>query len=122
MVDEITGEDSHAIMLVTSNPVDILTQVALKRSGWPKGRVIGSGTVLDSARFRYLLGRHCGIDPRNIHGYILGEHGDHQFAAWSLTHLAGYPIDRYCAVCKECGEWAETRERIEREVRESAYH
>lgn len=122
LMAEIVREESHAVVVVVTNPVDVLTYVALKESGWPKGRVIGSGTVLDSARFRYLLGLHCGIDPRNVHGYILGEHGDHQFAAWSLTHLAGYPMDRFCSVCRECGEWTEQRERIEREVRESAYH
>jgi L-lactate dehydrogenase len=119
---DIVREGSEAVVVVVTNPVDILTYVALKQAAWPKGTVIGSGTVLDTARFRYLLGRHCKIDPRNIHGYILGEHGDHQFAAWSLTHLAGVPIDRYCALCRQCGNWAETRERIEREVRESAYH
>jgi L-lactate dehydrogenase len=122
LMDDVIHEGSEAVVLIVSNPVDILTYVALKHSGWEKGRVIGSGTVLDSARFRYLLGRHCGIDPRNVHGYILGEHGDNQFAAWSLTHLAGNPIGRYCSVCKKCDNWEETRERIEREVRESAYH
>lgn len=122
VMSAIVREGSRAVVLMVTNPVDVLTYVALKECGWPKGRVIGSGTVLDTARFRYLLGRQCGLDPRNVHGYILGEHGDHQFAAWSLTHLAGYPMDRFCSVCGECGQWAETRERIEREVRESAYH
>lgn len=119
---EVVGAKSQAVIVIVTNPVDVLTYVALKQSGWSKGRVIGSGTVLDTARFRYMLGRHCKIDPRNVHGYILGEHGDKQFAAWSLTHVAGNPIDRYCGVCEECGNWADTRERIEREVRESAYH
>lgn len=119
---DIVRENSQAIIVLVTNPVDVLTYVALKQSGWSKGMVIGSGTVLDTARFRYMLGRHCKIDPRNVHGYILGEHGDNQFAAWSLTHVAGNPIDRYCAICEECGNWPETREQIEREVRESAYH
>ena len=122
LMDDIVREGSEAVVLLVTNPVDILTYVALKHSGWDKGRVIGSGTVLDSARFRYLLSRQCGVDSRNIHGYILGEHGDHQFAAWSLTHLAGNPMLRYCSMCGRCGEWEKTRERIEREVRESAYH
>lgn len=122
IVDEIVRAKSQAVIVIVTNPVDVLTYVALKQSGFSKGMVIGSGTVLDTARFRYMLGRHCKIDPRNVHGYILGEHGDNQFAAWSMTHLAGNPIDRYCSVCKECGNWANTRERIEREVRESAYH
>jgi L-lactate dehydrogenase len=119
---EIVRAESQAVILIVSNPVDVLTYVALKQSGWSKGRVIGSGTVLDTARFRYMLGRHCKIDPRNVHGYILGEHGDNQFAAWSLTHIAGNPVDRYCVLGEECGDWAKTREEIEREVRESAYH
>lgn len=122
VIADIVGKESQAVIVVVTNPVDVLTYVALKQSGWSKERVIGSGTVLDTARFRYMLGRHCKIDPRNVHGYILGEHGDNQFAAWSLTHVAGNPIDRYCAMCEGCGNWAETRERIEREVRESAYH
>jgi len=122
IVAQIVESKSRAVIVIVTNPVDVLTYVALKQSGFNKGMVIGSGTVLDTARFRYLIGRHCRIDPRNVHGYILGEHGDHQFAAWSMTHLAGHPIDRSCAACAECGNWENTRERIEREVRDSAYH
>jgi L-lactate dehydrogenase len=122
IVDDITAVDSQAVMLVTSNPVDILTQVALKRSGWPKGRVIGSGTVLDSARFRYLLGRHCGVDVGNVHAYILGEHGDSEFPAWSMTHIAGVSIDDFCPMCNKCRNWQVEREKIVKAVKESAYH
>jgi L-lactate dehydrogenase len=122
IVDEILGEGSQAILLVVSNPVDVLTYVALKRSGWEKRRVFGSGTVLDSARFRYLLSRHCNIDVHNVHAYILGEHGDSEFAAWSMTHVAGMQIDEYCPYCKDCGNWEEERAAIVDEVRISAYH
>ena len=122
IVDEITGEGSHAILLVTSNPVDVLTDVALKRSGWTKGRVIGSGTVLDSARFRYLLSQHCGVDVSNVHAYILGEHGDSEFPAWSMTNVAGVSIDDYCPLCNKCKNWQAEREKIVRTVKESAYH
>jgi L-lactate dehydrogenase len=84
--------------------------------------VIGSGTVLDSARFRYLLSRHCNVDVGNVHAYILGEHGDSEFAAWSMTHIGGVPIDEYCPMCDACDDWDRQREEIVRQVRESAYH
>jgi L-lactate dehydrogenase len=109
-------------MLVVSNPVDVLTWVAVKRSGWDRRKVIGSGTVLDSSRFRYLLGQHCGVDVHNVHAYILGEHGDTEFAAWSLTHIAGMKIDEFCPMCHGCEDWKSKREQIEKQVRESAYH
>jgi L-lactate dehydrogenase len=127
---EITGSIAEAvansgckgIMLVVSNPVDILTYVALKRSGWDKSRVIGSGTVLDSSRFRHLLAKHCGVDVHNVHAYILGEHGDSEFAAWSMTNIAGINIDEYCPVCGKCDDWKIQRKLIEQQVRDSAYH
>ena len=122
IVDEIVAQESQAVIVVTSNPVDILTYVALKRSGWPKGRVIGSGTVLDSSRFRYLLSQHCGVDVSNVHAYFLGEHGDSEFPAWSMTHIAGVSIDDYCPLCNKCNNWQAERERIVKTVKESAYH
>jgi L-lactate dehydrogenase len=122
IVDEIVAQKSQAVLLVASNPVDILTHVALKRSGWPKNRVIGSGTVLDSARFRYLISQHCKVDVGNVHAYILGEHGDSEVAAWSMTHVAGVAMDNYCPQCGNCRDWHGERDRIVREVKESAYH
>jgi L-lactate dehydrogenase len=122
IVDEIVGQGSQAVILVATNPVDILTYVALKRSGWPKGRVIGSGTVLDSARFRYLLSQHCGVDVSNVHAYFLGEHGDSEFPAWSMTHIAGVAIDDYCPLCNKCQGWQAEREKITQAVKDSAYH
>jgi L-lactate dehydrogenase len=122
IVDEIVAQKSPAVLVVAANPVDVLTWVALKRSGWAKGRVIGSGTVLDSARFRYLISQHCNVDVTSVHAYILGEHGDSEVAAWSLTHIGGVPIDNFCPVCGKCKDWHGERERIVREVRESAYH
>lgn len=122
IVDNIVAQDSEAVILVVTNPVDILTYVAHRESGWARGRVMGSGTVLDSARFRYLLGQHCGIDVHNVHAYMLGEHGDSEFAAWSMTHLAGVSIDQYCPICGQCGDWDEERQQIEASVRDSAYH
>ena len=122
IVDEIVAQDSPAVIVVVSNPVDVLTYVALKRSGWERGRVIGSGTVLDSARLRFLISRHCKIDVVNIHAYMLGEHGDSEFAAWSMTHIAGMRMDHYCQICGKCSDWASERGEIEKAVRESAYH
>ena len=119
--DEIKKYDSRAVFVMVTNPVDALTQVALKRLGWPRQRVIGSGTVLDSARFRSMLSRHCGVDTRNVHAYILGEHGDSEVAVWSMTHVAGVAIEDYCTICQGC-ESKKAHEEITRRVRDSAYH
>ncbi|GAB4340907.1 MAG: L-lactate dehydrogenase [Candidatus Abyssubacteria bacterium] len=111
----------ESIIIMVTNPVDILTQVAYRFSELPPGKVIGSGTVLDSARFRFMLSEHCNVDSRNVHAYILGEHGDSEVAAWSLSHIGGIPILEYCTLCGiDCG--AETRKRIADAVRDSAYH
>lgn len=122
IAEDIASSGSEGVMLIVSNPVDVMTYVALKRSGWERRRVIGSGTVLDSARFRYLLAKHCGVDVHNVHAYILGEHGDSEFAAWSMTNIAGMMIDNYCPVCRNCSDWKTERKQLEQQVRESAYH
>ncbi|MFH1194671.1 MAG: L-lactate dehydrogenase [bacterium] len=122
IIGEIVRSGSEAVLVIVSNPVDILTHIALKKSGWESNRIIGSGTVLDSARFRLLLSQHCNIDARNIHAYILGEHGDSEVAAWSMTHLAGMKMDEFCSFCKICGNWEEEKLRIVSEVKNSAYH
>jgi len=122
IAEDITKSGCNGIMLIVSNPVDVLTYVALKRSGWEKGRVIGSGTVLDSSRFRYLISKHCNVDVHNVHAYILGEHGDSEFAAWSMTNIAGINIDDYCPICGKCSGWKKQRQLIEQQVRDSAYH
>lgn len=122
IAEEVAKKGCNGVMLVVSNPVDVLTYVALQRSGWDRSRVIGSGTVLDSSRFRHLLSLHCGVDVHNVHAYILGEHGDSEFAAWSMTHVAGMKIQDYCPFCKDCNNWKNEQEQIEKQVRESAYH
>jgi L-lactate dehydrogenase len=122
IVDDIVEQNSPAVLLVVSNPVDVLTYVAQRHSGWPTRRIMGSGTVLDSARLRYLLSQHCNIDVHNVHAYVLGEHGDSEFAAWSMVHLAGLSMEQYCPICGQCGEWEEERKTIEETVRNSAYH
>jgi L-lactate dehydrogenase len=122
IVDDIVSQKSQAIIVMVSNPVDVLTYVAYQRSGWSRNRVLGSGTVLDSARFRYLLSLNCSIDVHNVHAYMLGEHGDSEFAAWSLTHIAGMTIDDYCPICGKCNNWGNTRNEIVTTIRNSAYH
>jgi len=122
IAEEVAANNCKGVMLIVSNPVDVLTYVAIKHSGWGRGRVIGSGTVLDSARFRHLLSKYCGVDVHNVHAYILGEHGDSEFAAWSMTHIAGINIDAYCPICGQCPDWKIQRDLIEQEVRDSAYH
>jgi len=84
-----------AVVIVVSNPVDILTYVAVKRLPAPHTKIIGGGTALDSSRFRYLLGREFGIDPRNIHAYVIGEHGDSSVPVWSMANLGQIPVTRY---------------------------
>jgi len=102
IIAEVKKYTKDAILLVVTNPVDILTYVTCKLSGFPTNKVIGSGTVLDTARFRYQLGKHVGIDPRNVHAYIVGEHGDTEVAAWSLTNIAGMQMEDYCKKCDSC--------------------
>lgn len=122
IMGDICRQNSSAVVLMVTNPVDILTHIALKHSGWPRDRIMGSGTVLDTSRFRYLLGQHCGVDTRNVHAYILGEHGDSEIAPWSLTHMAGVPMEDYCALCGKCEGWEKVRNEIVNQVRKSAYH
>ena len=118
---DVQAVNPDAIVLIATNPVDILTHVARLRTNWPRGRILGSGTVLDSARFRWLLAEHCGISPQNVHASILGEHGDSEFAAWSLVHVGGLPMDDYCTVCRKC-DFIHRRPQILEQVRRSAYH
>lgn len=90
------------ILMVVTNPVDILTYITYKMSGFSKNHVIGSGTVLDTSRLKYLLGKQVNLDSRNVHTYIIGEHGDSEVAAWSVTTVAGMSIDEYCGCGNNC--------------------
>jgi L-lactate dehydrogenase len=92
IVDEVMGNGFDGIFLVATNPVDILTYATWKFSGLPKERVIGSGTILDTARFRYVLGDYFQVDARNVHAYIIGEHGDTELPVWSKADIGGKPI------------------------------
>ena len=122
IIDDIVRQESTAVVVIVSNPVDILTYVAHERSGWRRGRIIGSGTVLDSARFRHLLSQHCGVDVHNVHAYMMGEHGDSEFAAWSMTNVAGMPVEQFCHLCLKCDDWRAARRKIADDVKHSAYH
>ena len=96
IIPEIAKYNKDGILLVVANPVDILTYVAKQLSGFPSNRVFGSGTVLDTARLKYLLGEHLGVDSRSIHAFIIGEHGDSEIAAWSSANVSGVPLHKFC--------------------------
>lgn len=122
IMKEIVKYTREALILVATNPVDILTQVAVESVDYNPKKVIGSGTVLDSARFRYMLSQHCKVDARNVHGYILGEHGDSEVAAWSLTNIAGAQLDDYCTSCNSGTCTGLDKEKLLRNVRDAGYH
>ena len=96
IIPEIAKRDCGGILLIVANPVDILTYTAAKLSGFPENRVMGSGTVLDSARLKYLLGEHLDVDSRSVHSFIIGEHGDSEIAAWSTVNISGVPLNKFC--------------------------
>ena len=121
IIPSITEYNQEGILLVVTNPVDILTYISYKLSGFPKERVIGSGTVLDSSRFRSLISRHCKVAANNVHGYIIGEHGDSEVPVWSLTNIAGAKLDNYCPVCDRNCESSTNRQEIEEKVKNAAY-
>jgi L-lactate dehydrogenase len=108
------------ILVIASNPVDVLSYAAWKLSGFPARRVIGSGTVLDTARFRYLLSEHLGVDARNVHAHVIGEHGDSEVPVWSLANVAGMRLDEYCRR-ERCNLDDDVRARISHQVRDAAY-
>jgi L-lactate dehydrogenase len=109
------------IFLIITNPVDVLTWVAFQESGFPATRVIGSGTTLDSARLREYVARHCRINPQNIHGYVLGEHGDTSFPAWSLLTIGGIHFEEFCPVCGTCDDMDNFKKNAAEEIRRTAY-
>lgn len=120
IIPEIVKRDFGGILLVVANPVDILTYAAQKLSGYPENRVIGSGTVLDSARLKTKLGSHLQVDSRSVHAFIVGEHGDSEIAAFSSANVSGIPLDDFCEMRGHYNH-VESTDQIAREVRESAY-
>lgn len=120
IIPEIVKRECEGILLIVSNPVDILTQVALKMSGFPKNKVIGSGTVLDTSRLKSLLGEQLLVDSRSIHAFIVGEHGDSELALWSSANVSGVPISDFCHMRGYFDE-DKTLNRIYEDVKNSAY-
>lgn len=120
IIPQIVQNNREAILLVVSNPVDILTYAALRLSGFPAGRVLGSGTVLDTARLKHLLGRHLQVDSRSVHAFIIGEHGDSELAVWSGATISGVPLDHFCELRGHYDHEASDH-RLYSEVRDSAY-
>lgn len=120
IIPELKKRNCEGILLIVSNPVDILTYAALKLSGFPANRVIGSGTVLDTARLKYLLGQHLDVDSRSIHAFIIGEHGDSELAVWSSANVSGIDINQYCEMCGHF-EHDENMQKLYEGVRDSAY-
>lgn len=120
IIPEIVKRDFGGILLIVSNPVDILTYVALKLSGLPENRVLGSGTVLDTARLKYALGEHLGVDSRSVHSFIIGEHGDSEIAAWSSTNVSGIPLNVFCEMRGHFNHDA-AMDAIAEKVKNSAY-
>ena len=119
IIPNITKYNNSAILLVVSNPVDILTYCTIKLSGFPAGRVLGSGTVLDTARLKYHLGQQLCVDSRSIHAFIIGEHGDSELAVWSSANVSGIDLEDFHGLCSSCREvsFNQTYEN----VRDSAY-
>ena len=120
IIPQITARPFEGILLIVSNPVDVLTYAAFRISGYPAHRVLGSGTVLDSARLKYLLGEHLNVDSRGIHAVIIGEHGDSELAVWSGANVSGVPLDDFCTMRGHTSH-REAEQRIYEDVRDSAY-
>jgi L-lactate dehydrogenase len=120
IIPEITSRHYEGILLVVANPVDILTHITLKLSGFPSHRVFGSGTVLDTARLRFLLGQYLSIDNRNVHAVIIGEHGDSEIPVWSKANIAGMSIEQFCQM-RGLEHFDEDLDHIAESVKNSAY-
>jgi L-lactate dehydrogenase len=120
IIPEIAKRNCQGTLLIVSNPVDILTYTALKLSGFPENRVIGSGTVLDTARLKYQLGEHLEVDSRSVHAFIIGEHGDSEIAAWSSANVSGIELNEFCEMRGHYQHDKATQE-IAEKVKNSAY-
>lgn len=120
IVKPVVESGFDGIFLVATNPVDIMTRVVQEISGFPAHRVLGSGTTLDTARLRYLLGEYFTVDPRNVHAYVIGEHGDSEFVPWSQALIATKPVTNVCEDAENGCQFCELEE-ISHQVRESAY-
>ena len=120
MIPKVKEYNDECILLIATNPVDIMTYAALKFSDFQPNRVIGSGTILDTSRLRYLLGEHLRVDPRNVHAYIIGEHGDSEVPAWSLASVGGVKLEEYCAASSQTPDELRLKDIFE-QVKNAAY-
>lgn len=120
IIPEVARHNHDGIILITTNPVDVLTFTSLQDSGLPPQRVFGSGTILDTARFRTLLGRHFRVDPRSVHAWIIGEHGDSEVPVWSLANIAGRKMCDF-ATARNCTYELQQMEQIFYNTRDAAY-
>ena len=120
IVQNIVRYNKEAILLVVTNPVDLLTYYTWKQSGYPAARVIGSGTVLDTARLKYMIGRRLSVDPRNVHSFIIGEHGDSEVPVFSSANVSGIDLYDFCRL-SGMENYKETLQEMFEEVRDSAY-
>jgi L-lactate dehydrogenase len=119
----VLAKAREAVLVVATNPVDVMTHLAARFAalcGVPAGRVLGSGTTLDTARFRSLLGSHCGIDPQHVHAHVIAEHGDSEVLTWSLASVGGMPLDSF-ATLRGIDLSEPVRQAIDRQVRRAAY-
>ena len=120
VIPQIAEHNKEGILLIVANPVDILTHAAVKLSGFPENRVFGSGTVLDTARLKYLLGEHLSVDSRSVHAFIIGEHGDSEIAVWSSANVSGVPLNDFCEM-RGHFDHINSMKRIAESVKNSAY-
>ena len=120
IVPRIVEHNRSGILVIATNPVDVLTYAAWKLSGLPSKQVIGSGTILDTARFRYLLSQHFGVDARSVHAFIIGEHGDSEVPVWSLANIAGMRFKQFCAAEGKAHD-QRTMDDIFHQTRDAAY-
>jgi L-lactate dehydrogenase len=124
VVPQVLAHAPDAVLVVASNPVDVMTHLTARYAsefGVPSSRVIGTGTTLDTARFRALLGRYLGVDALHVHAYVLGEHGDSEVLTWSLVSIGGIPLEDFCSL-RGLDVCAEDKQEIDEQVRKAAYH
>lgn len=120
IIEQLKRYNKDCIIIVVSNPVDVLTKMVFDASGFPPERIIGSGTVLDTARLKYLLGEHFKVDIRNVHAFIIGEHGDEEFAVWSSANISGIDLDDFCKL-RGNSDFERIKPEIQEKVVNSAY-
>lgn len=124
ILHKVMANSSGALILIATNPVDIMTHIAVKyaeKQGFPEHKIFGTGTTLDTARFRSLLGNHIGVDPNHVHGYVIGEHGDSEVLTWSIVDIGGLPLEEF-AKLRDIPFDKKIRDRIDDQVRHAAYH